>query len=394
LENPAVPLSDKSAAESLFGNKYETAAGITVTEANALNSSGVFACVNVLSQDVAKLPCKPYRRTDKGKEVARDHSSYRLLHHRPNNYTTSFNFRQTGQAFLALWGNFYARIERNGAFEPVALHMLHPADVTPFLLNGEKYFTIHSTGETRASYEILHVAGLGFDGVKGMSVVQYARQSIGLGLATEKFGAGFFGAGATVGGALTTDQILRPEQRKNIVDSWKAAHHGPNGNHGTALLEGGLRYDRIGIPPSDAQFLETRQFQLPEIARWFRMPLHKIQDLTRSTNNNIEHQSIEYVTDTLQPWLVNWEQQYNLSLFREDEQEAYFVEHNLNGLLRGDVAARSAYYNTMTTIGAMSINEVRALENQNAIEGGDKHYRQLNLVDINAPEPIQDNGAE
>jgi HK97 family phage portal protein len=390
MENPAVPLNSQ-AAEELFPAHSNTAAGVVVSEASAIKLAAVFACVNVLSQDVAKLPLQVFRRLDGGKELAKDHPVYRLLHKRPNAYTTSYNFRQTGMAMLALWGNFYARIERNGAFQPMALHILHPADVTPALIANELYYTIHSTGEVLSSYEVLHVAGLGFDGIKGLSVIQFAKQSIGLGLATEHFGAGFFGAGATVGGALTTDQVLRPEQRKNITDSWRAAHHGPKGHHGTALLEGGLRYERIGIPPSDAQFLETRQFQIPEIARWFRMPLHKIQDLTRSTNNNIEHQSIEYVTDTLQPWLVNWEQKYNLSLFREDEQDDYQAEHNLNGLLRGDVAARSAFYNTMTTIGAYSINEVRALENQNPIEGGDKHYRQLNLIDINAPEP---NGAE
>jgi HK97 family phage portal protein len=385
LENPAVPLESPEAAEVWVGNSYDTSSGITVSEQTAIKLSGVFACVNVLSQDVAKLPLQVFRRIEGGKELATDHAVYRLLHKRPNPYTTSYNFRQTGMAMLALWGNFYARIERDGDYVPKALHILHPADVTPELVKGEVVYTIHSTNEKLLSHEVLHVAGLGFDGIKGLSVIQYAKQSIGLGLATEKFGAGLFGSGATLGGFLSTDQKLTPDQRKVISSVWRATQHGPENNHNTAVLEGGLSYSRIGIPPGDAQFLETRQFQLPEIARWFRMPLHKIQDLTRSTNNNIEHQSIEYVTDTLQPWLVNWEQKYNLSLFREDEQDTLHTEHNLNGLLRGDVAARSAYYNTMTTIGAMSINDVRSLENMNPIEGGDKHYRQLNLTDINAP---------
>lgn len=387
LENPTVSLSSPEAAELFVsGPQY---AGVTVNEKTAITSAAVFACVNNLSQDLAKLPLQVFQRTDTGKEAARKHPAYRLLHTRPNNYSTSYTFRQTGQALLLLWGNFYARIERDGAQKPVALHILHPSDVTPELVNNNIYYKIASTSEVLNSFEVLHVPGLGFDGIKGMSVIQYAKRSIALGLATESFGADLFEKGALMSGILTTDQKLQPDQRAAISAGWKARHHGPDGKHGTAVLEGGIRYERLGIPPDDAQFLETRQFQIPEIARWFRMPLHKIQDLTRSTNNNIEHQSIEYVTDTLQPWLINWEQAYNTKLFAGYEQEEFFAEHNLNGLLRGDVTARAAFYNTMTTIGAMSINDIRALENLNKVTGGDKHYRQLNLIDINAPEPQQ-----
>lgn len=290
-------------------------------------------------------------------------------------------------AWVLAWGNFYARIIRNGAMQPISLEILPSWDVTPQLVKGELYYHIASTGETLHSWEVFHVAGLGFDGVKGMSVIKYARQSIALGMAAENFGASFFGEGATIGGLLTTDNQLKQDQRDAIKKSWHAAYHGPKGKHGTAVLEGGLHYERVGIPPEDAQFLETRQFQVPEICRWFRVPPHKIHDLTRSTNNNIEHQSIEYVTDTLAPHLVNWEQEADRKLLREDEKGEFFTKFNLNGLLRGDVKARGEFYAKLFGIGALSQNDIRRLEDQNDIPGGDKYYVPLNMVDSNAPPP-------
>jgi len=364
-----------------------TAAGIKVSEDTALRFSAVFACINVLSQDVAKLPWGLFQHVDTGKVAARKHPVYKLLHSEPNGLMTSFAFRRTGMAWMLAWGNFYARIIRNNAMRPVSLDIMPAWDVSPEVVAGKLYYHIHSTGETLQAWEVYHVAGLGFDGIKGMSVIKYARQSIALGMAAENFGASFFGEGATIGGFLTTDKPLNDTQRSAIKKSWHNAYHGTKGKHGTAVLEGGLHYERVGIPPEDAQFLETRQFQVPEICRWFRLPPHKIHDLTRSTNNNIEHQSIEYVTDTLAPHLVNWEQEADRKLLREDEKGTYFNKFNLNGLLRGDVKARGEFYAKLFTVGALSQNDIRRLEDQNDIPNGDKYYVPLNMIDSNAPAP-------
>lgn len=365
---------------------YPSTAGVNVNEYTALRIVAVFAAIRVLAETVAQLPVHLYRnRSDGGKEPVTDHWLCPLLHDSPNPEMTSFEFRETLQAHLASWGNAYCEKEYQGG-RVVALWPLRPDRMEIYRRNRELVYLYRR--QSGATYEMpawkcWHLRGLGFDGVVGYSPIALARESLGLTQAAEQFGASFFGNGALPGMVLVHPKALSEQARKNLRESWSKIHQGAKAGHTPAILEEDMRVEKIGIPPEDSQFLETRGFQVTEIARLFRLPPHMIADLSRSTFSNIEVQGAEFVMYSLLPWLKRWEASINKHLLPESETGRLFVKFNVSGLLRGDAAARSQLYASGIQNGWMSPNDARALEDMNPIEGGGQYFVQLNLVPLN-----------
>ncbi|KKM21804.1 hypothetical protein LCGC14_1631710, partial [marine sediment metagenome] len=382
-ENPSTSLSQ--AADWLFAalGGARTLSGVTVSEHSALKFPPFWAAIRVISETIASLPLIVYRRLEpRGKQRARSHPLFRLLHDQPNPEMTAMTFREVLAAQALVWGNAYAEIERDGAGTPIGLWPLLPDRTRPERVQGVKvFFTRLPNGQEilLPPENVLHVPGLGFDGMVGFSVVAMARQAIGLGLAAEEFGSRFFAQGATAKFALEHPKALSDTAFKRIKERFAAEHTGLEQAHRTVILEEGMTLKPYSIPPDDAQFLQTRKFQVTEIARMFRLPPHKIGDMERATFSNVEQQAIDFVVDTIQPWLVRFEMAFRASLFAPDSD--FFAEHLVAGLLRGDAAARFATYAQGRQWGLFSINEIRELENMNPIgPEGDVHMVPLNMV--------------
>ena len=351
--------------------------GKRVTEQTAMQMTAVYSCVRILSEAVAGLPLHLYKYNDKGgKEKAIDHPLYRLLHDEPNPEMTSFIFRETLMTHLLLWGNAYSQIIRNGKGEIVALYPLMPNKMK--VDRDEKgvlyYEYTHSTDEADtmknttvrlSSYDVLHIPGLGFDGLVGYSPIAMAKNAIGMAIACEEYGAKFFANGAAPSGVLEHPGVIKDPQR--VRDSWQSTYGGTANAHRVAVLEEGMKYTPISISPEQAQFLETRKFQINEIARIFRVPPHMVGDLEKSSFSNIEQQSLEFVKYTLDPWVIRWEQALSRALFTEEEKTSMFIKFNLEGLLRGDYVSRMSGYATARQNGWMSANDIRELENLDLI---------------------------
>lgn len=383
-ENPRTSLSDPASwLWDAFGAS-KNASGVSVNERSAMKLSAVFACVRVLAESVGSLPIGFYERIgENGKRSAREHYLYNLLRSKPNPEMNAITFKETLQAHAVSWGGGFAEIQFNGRGEPVALWPLMPDVTRVERINGRKWvITSLPDGQKVAlpSEKVLHVPGLGFDGLNGYSVVRLAAQSIGLALATEEYGAAFFGRGAKPSGVLEHPGKPGPETVTKLREAFTEIHGGLSNAHRVAILTDGMKFNSISVPNEDAQFLETRKFQVSDIARWFRVPPHMIGDLERSTNNNIEHQGMEFVTHTLQPWLVRWEQAINGTLLLPSQSMKYFAEFNMDAMLRGDSAARGEFYTKLFQIGALSQNDIRAKENENPIDGGDKYFVPLNML--------------
>jgi HK97 family phage portal protein len=358
--------------------------GVSVNEQTALNYSAVWAAVQRISGDVGSLPLVLYRRVGDGKEPLRDHPTYKLLHDQPNPDMTAVVFRETMQAHLLTWGNAYAEIEWRGDGRPQALWPIDPSRVTPERdAGGNLYYKVQNYSKADMKFapeNMLHIPGLGFDGTCGYSVISKARESIGLGLAMERFGGAFFGNGATLGGILTHPGRLSDQAKKGLRESFNAKHRGVDRAHNVGSLEENMTYTPLGVPPDDAQFLESRKFQVAEIARWFQVPPHMLADLDRSAFSNIEQQQIDYYTGTLRRWLVRWEQEINRKLVLQ--QGTQFVEHVIDGLLRGDIESRYAAYAVGRQWGWLSADDVRAKENMNPLpaEAGRIYLVPINMA--------------
>ena len=369
----------------LFGG---TTSGKAVNERTAMQTSAVYACVRILAESVAGLPLHVYERTANGsKSTKPSHPLYRLLHDEPNREMTSFVFRETLMSHLLLWGNAYAQIIRDGRGFPFALYPLLPDRMTVDRNeNGELVYTYQSDkGQVKLRREnVLHIPGLGFDGLIGYSPIAMAKNAVGLALATEDYGATFFANGANPGGVLEHPGVIKPEQADRLRESWQSQFGGANA-HKVAVLEEGLKFHQMSIPPEQAQFLETRKFQINEIARIFRVPPHMVGDLEKSSFSNIEQQSLEFVKYTLDPWVVRWEQSLQQALILPSEKATIFIKFNLDGLLRGDYQSRMQGYSTGIQNGFMSVNDVRGLEDMNLLtaeEGGDLHFVNGNMVKL------------
>jgi len=359
-----------------------TVSGVSITDRNAIQQIAVYACIRVLSEAVAQLPLHVYERTENGRERAVNHVLYSLLHDQPNREMTSFAFRETMMLHLLVYGNAYAQIIRNGRNEVVGLYPLmanrmkvdrDDSDNLIYLYNRYENAdpNLKQTGEVVLSAEdVLHIPGLGFDGLVGYSPIAIAKNAIGIAKACEDYGADFFSNGASPSGVLEHPGTIKDPER--VRKAWQSAYGGKN-SHKTAILEEGMKYTPISIPNNDAQFLETRKFQLEEIARLYRVPLHMIGDLEHATFSNIEQQSLEFVKYTLDPWLVRWEQALQKALLSDSEKSRYFIKFNVDGLLRGDYESRMSGYATARQNGWLSANDIREMEDMNPIpeeEGG------------------------
>lgn len=339
------PVRNYSNGEYLF-NFGRSTSGKSVNEMTAMQTTAVYACVRILSEAIASLPIHVYRYKDGGKEMVCDHPLYTLLHDEPNPEMTSFVFRETLMSHLLIWGNAYAQIVRNGKGEVLSLYPLLPNKMSVERdSNGVLYYVYSRYSDENPNMkkmgdiilrqeDVLHIPGLGFDGLIGYSPIAMARNAVGMTMACEEYGASFFANGANPGGVLEHPGVLKDPAK--VRDSWNAVYRGTTNAHKIAVLEEGMKYQQIGIPPEEAQFLETRKFQINEIARLFRIPPHMVGDLEKSSFSNIEQQSLEFVKYTLDPWVIRWEQALKKSLFLPEEKKEFFIKLNVDGLLRGD----------------------------------------------------------
>lgn len=377
-----------------------SSSGKRVNERTSMQMTAVYSCVRILSEAIAGLPIHVYRyNQDGGKEKAFDHPLYILLHDEPNPEMTSFVFRETLMTHLLLWGNAYAQIIRNGKGEVVALYPLMPDRMQ--VERDEKgqlyYIYSHSNDEAKTMEgsqvtlkpkDVLHIPGLGFDGLVGYSPIAMAKNAIGMAIACEEYGAKFFANGAAPSGVLEHPGVIKDPSK--VRESWNNTFGGSANANKVAVLEEGMKYTPISISPEQAQFLETRKFQIDEIARIFRIPPHMIGDLEKSSFSNIEQQSLEFVKYTLDPWVSRWEQSMKRALFSDAEKKDYFIKFNVDGLLRGDYESRMNGYAIGRQNGWMSANDIRELENIDRIpaeEGGDLYLVNGNML------PLKDAGA-
>ncbi|MFT5873890.1 MAG: HK97 family phage portal protein [Clostridium sp.] len=304
-----------------------TTSGKTVNERTAMQTTAVYACVRILAETIASLPLHTYCYTETGKEKATEHQIYHLLADEPNPEMTSFVFRETLMGHLLLWGNAYAQIIRDGRGKVMALYPLMPDKMTVNRSDkGEIHYIYLKEGQSYLlrNDEVLHIPGLGFDGLIAQSPIAMAKNAIGMAIATEEYGANFFANGATPGGVLMYPGVVKDPAR--VRESWNSVYQGTSNAHRVAVLEEGMKFESIGIPPEQAQFLQTRKFQINEIARIFRIPPHMVGDLEKSSFSNIEQQSLEFVMYTLDPWVIRWEQAIKRALFTESEKKKYFVK--------------------------------------------------------------------
>lgn len=368
--------------DSLAGDSYRfytgySSSGQAVTERSAMQITAVYACVRVLSEAVASLPLHLYRDSGNGsKEKARDHPLYFLLHDEPNPEMTSFVFRETMMTHLLLFGNFFCQILRNGRGEVIALYPLMPNRMKvdrddkgklyyEYMHQSDEAGTMKNETVRLTPYDVMHIPGLGFDGLIGYSPIAIAKNALGTSMATDEYASKFFANGAAPSGVLEYPGVVKDPEK--LRESWNSTFGGSRNSGKVAVLEEGLKYTPISINPQDSQFLETRKFQVDEIARIFRVPPHMIGDLEHATFSNIEEQGLEFVMYVLQPWLVRIESGMNRALLSREEKKQYFFNFRVDGLMRGNYQSRMQGYATGINNGFMCPNDVRALENMDLI---------------------------
>lgn len=366
-----------------------THSGERVDERTAMQIVTVYACVRLLSNTIAGLPLHLYRYTGDGedKERATDHPLYKILYRQPNPEMSSFSFWEALMCHLLLWGNAYAQIVRDGKNGILGLYPLLPenVEIDRDPKSGDLIYTYHAyTDEKPGEHdkdiifrrdEILHIPGLGFNGLVGFSPIAMMKNALGAVMAVERYGSAFFKNGAQPAGVLEHPGVLKDPQK--IRDNWTKAYGGARNAHRIAVLEEGMQYKPISLPPEDSQFLSTREFDVEEICRMFQVPPHLVQDLKRSTFNNIEHQGIAFVQYSLMPWIIRIEKGIMKDLLLEEEQNVYFPKFNVDGLMRGDYQSRMNAYAIGVGNGFMSPNDVRRLENMDLIpddQGGNDYY--------------------
>lgn len=373
-----------AATAFFFGN---SGSGKNVTADTAIQLSTVYACIRVIAETIASLPLGVFQVVNDGSEKADDHPLYRLLHDEPNSEMTSFVYREVMMAHLLLHGNSYSQIIRNGRNQVVSLYPLLPENMT--VDRNEKgvltytYITSEGKQVDLRPTDVLHIPGLGYDGIMGYSPIALEKNAIGLGIAAEEYGSKFFSNGARPSGILTHPNTVKDP--KKLRDSWNAAYGGSSNANRVAILEEGMHFESMSVPNNEAQFLETRKFQVDEICRIFRVPPHLVGNLEHATFSNIEHQSIDFAVHTIRPWLVRIEQAMNRALFYEKEKGKFYAQFNMDGLMRGDYKSRMEGYAIARQNGFMSANDIRRLENMNPIpveEGGDAYLVNGNMVPI------------
>lgn len=383
-ENPRFNINSAEAWETFVGGEKSTT-GVAVNYESALTYSPWWRGINLISRDVAKLPLMVYRRNGEGKDRDTEHAAYRLLRYKPNREMTAFVFRQTLQAHALNEGNGYAFIFRDGAGLPVELIPLPPDSVTPVRANGKLWYVLSVNGEQSRvdPTDILHIKGLGFDGLCGYSLWQKAKNSIGLGMASEEFGARYYSNGAEPRAVIEHPSKLSDKAAANLRASWNAMHQGLKNSHKVAILEEGMKLNGFSSNAKDAMLLETRQYQIRDVANWLGIPPHKLGDTTRTAFASLEQENQSYLDDALDPWLVNWEEECREKLLSEEEKtrDTHVIEFVRNALVRADLTARANYYRVALGGRAwMTQNEVRGRENLNPADGGDVILEPLNMT--------------
>lgn len=388
------PKAFNSQLWNLIGN--QSLSGENVTEDTALTYSAVYNAVSLISGTIASLPLNLMQSKGDKKVIVDDRKLYHVMHDEYNPLMTAMQGREILMAHVLTWGNGYAEKVVNGLGEIVELWPITPNRVTPEMKNNELTYRIKMPDKSDIYLpreRVLHIAGLGFDGFQGYSVVSMARKSIGLGMALETFGALYFGQGTHPGVVVSHPGQLSANANDNLKKSLIEGYSGLGKAHRLLLLEEGMKLEKLGIPPNDSQFLESRQFQIPEVARWFNLPPHKLKDLTKSSFSNIESEQISFVRDSILPWLVRLEQSFNCQLLTKSDRSLsgygrLYFKHVVEGLLRGDSVARGTFYRDMFNIGVFSINEIRSFEDLDPVEGGDIHLVPLNMTSLeNAGKP-------
>lgn len=384
-------ITSSSELQKLF-NSSLSHSGIAVTPDSAMRTSAVYACVRVISESIAQLPLIFYQRDGRKKDRNIKANLYTLLHDAPNDFQTSFSWRETKSAHLCLRGNAYSFINRSSQGEILELLPMHP-DRVKAEQNKDYSISYEFTDADGAIVplrqdQVLRITGLSFDHINGMSPIAHQAETVGLTIAADRHSAWSFKNGAKLSGILRHPNTFKTNEiAKRVRESWDESFSGEE-SYKTPLLEEGMEWQQVSMSNKDAQYIEQRKFGVEDIARIYRVPPHKIGHLEKATNNNIEQQALEFVTDTLMPWLKRWEQSIMRDLIPKEDRARLFAEFLVDGLLRGDSKARSEFYNSALDRAWMSPNEVREKENMNPREGGDEYLRQSNMEPSNAnPEP-------
>lgn|SRR5690554_3603914 len=376
----------------MFG--HEASSGERVTVNSALGVPTVFRCINIRANAIAMLPFQTFKRTNKGRERDRNHAVAKLLERQPNPYQGPFKFKHLAETHRNLWGNAYINIEWGVDGKPKALWLLNPSVTEPYLdidTNFLWYLTTLPNGEqVKIPYhDIIHLTTLSTDGLKGKTPIQIARESIGSSQAAQKFKGKFFKHGAVNSGFLKIPGMLNKEAKEKIRDEWEKANTGIDNAQRVAILDAGLEFQSLSMPLKDAQFIEAMRFDRAEIANIYDIPLHMVNELDRATYSNIEQENLSFLQNTINPSLVQYQEEFANKLFTEREQSKYYINVNLDMILRADTKTRGEFYKIMLDKGVYSINEVRELEERNAIEGGDTHRVDLNHVNIEIADEYQ-----
>lgn len=366
-----------------IGLSYDTFTGLTISDSRAMRLTAVFGCIRVLAESVGMLPCNLYESTGNVKEKATKEKLFNLLSIKPNGFMTPQEFWELLIVCLCLRGNFYAyKVKVFG--EVTELLPLNPGCVQPKLNSRwEPVYAVtfpDGTTDVLSQDDIWHVRGLTLDGLTGLSPISYARQAISLGLATEEHGSRLFKNGAVTSGVLRTDQTLTDAAYNRIRKDFEERHQGLGNAHRPMILEMGLDWKQMGLNAEDSQFLETRKFQLEEICRLFRVPMHMVQNTDRATFNNIESLGIGFINYSLVPYLTRIEQRINIGLVKEDKQGKFYAKFNAGALLRGDMKSRFESYATAINWGMYSPNDCLELEDRNPRPGGDVYLTPMNMT--------------
>lgn len=396
FETRATPLDNPQAnvAEVVWDDDGDRETGVVVNAATAKTLAAFWQALNAISGDVAQLPLKVYQRTGAGKDEAIGHPTYRLLHRRPCPELGPFQFKQLMTMRCLSWGNAYAFIERLGG-SVAAMWPMESERVTPFRRDGVLYYTYQTEkGEQQVldASEVFHLRGPGDDGLAGASVVKLARDSLAVGMQAQKYGARYFANDAKPGIVLEFPEPMKKEAAENILKNWAKRHGGTKNAGKPAFLDSGGKVSSFGVSNDDAQFLQTREFSRSEIASWLNVPPHRVGDMTHATFSNIEQQSIDYVTYSLMPWLVRWQDECNAKLFATNEVDSYYAEFVVDALLRGDAVSQMTALTQGLAWGVYNHDEVRSMKNLNPIPAGNgqKHFVPLNMAPIdNLPDPTQ-----
>lgn len=383
-------LSSAGIAE-LFGSSFDSNSGEHVTDVTALGSTAFFCGVNLIANAFKVIPMFAYERTESGKVPATQLPAYKLVHDRPNPDMSPARWKWFQMACALIWGNAYSEIERDMSGRPIALWPIHPGRVSMTRVRGQVVHKVDNNDGTEVfipSRDMLHFFGFTKDGIQGISVLSVCRESIGGSIATDKTAQRFFANNAVPHGVLEYPNKLSENAKEAIRRSWQKMHQGSDNTSKVALMDMGIKYSPIGMPPNDAQWLESRQFNVTEYARILNIPPHKLKDLSRATFSNITEQKQEFAEDAVLPWAVEMEQECTHKLISERRRASHFCEFNMNALMRGDPKTRGEFYQRMFGVGGFSPNMILAKENENSIGPmGDKHYVPANMMPIDEPQP-------